>query len=72
MRKIVITQKMDGMRNSTDNQGVLEILPMEDEIVVSIEVLWANMPASSKQYYGYDVDVYRHHKIIQAMTNSEE
>jgi hypothetical protein len=45
---------------------------MEDEIVISIEEMWASMPATSKQYYGYDVDVYRHHKIIQAMRDSEE
>jgi hypothetical protein len=68
----VIILKKDGMRSTIDNQDTLEILPMEDEMVVSIEVLWANMPASSKQYYGYDVDVYRHHKIIQAMRDSEE
>ena len=60
------------MRNSIDNQEALVVLPMEDEIVISIEEMWASMPATSKQYYGYDVDVYRHHKIIQAMRDSEE
>jgi hypothetical protein len=60
------------MRNSIDNQEAFVVLPMEDEIVISIEEMWASMPATSKQYYGYDVDVYRHYKITQAMRDSEE
>lgn len=59
------------MRSTIDNQVELIVLPMENEILC-IEELWASMPMTSKQYYGYDVDVYRHHKIIQAMRDSEE
>ena len=66
----MITQKKDGMRSSTDS--TLEVLPAEDEMLMTIEELWANMPLSSKQYYNYDIDVYRHHKIVQVMMDNEE
>lgn len=66
----MITLKKGGMRSSTDS--TLEVLPAEDEMLMTIEQLWANMPLSSKQYYNYDIDVYRHHKIIQVMRDNEE
>lgn len=61
---------MDGMRSSIDS--TLEVLPAEDEMLLTIEELWASMPVSSKQYYNYDIDVYRHIKIIQLMRDNEE
>lgn len=70
MNQIAVTQKKDGMRSSTDS--TLEVLPAEDTLLVTLEELWANMPVSSKQYYNYDIDVYRHHKIIQLMRDNEE
>lgn len=66
----MITQKKDGMRNLTDDFE--EVVPAETGLIMSIEEMWSAMPVKSKQYYNYDIDVYRHHKIIQLMRDNEE
>jgi hypothetical protein len=61
------------MRNTrTMNGKVLECLPAEDSMLMTIEEMWAKMPASSKVYYANDIEVYRHHKIAQLLRDKEE
>lgn len=54
------------------NGKVLECLPAEDSMLMTIEEMWAKMPASSKVYYANDIEVYRHHKIAQLLRDKEE
>jgi hypothetical protein len=49
-----------------------QVIPAEDSMLMSIEEMWASMPASSKVYYHNDIEVYRHHKIAQLLRDKEE
>lgn len=51
---------------------VLEFVVAEDSMLLTIEELWDKMPMTSKKYYDYDVDVYRHYKIAQLMRDKGE
>ena len=42
--------------------GPVEILPMDEEVILTIEQMWEEMPITSKYYYDFDIEVYRKHK----------
>jgi hypothetical protein len=37
---------------------------MDEEDILSIEEMWAEMPASSQYYYDFNIEVYRKYKEI--------
>jgi hypothetical protein len=39
---------------------------MEEDVLLSIEEMWAEMPASSRYYYNFDIEVYRKYKQQEA------
>ena len=44
----------------------LIMLPVEEEELLTIEEMWAEMPISSQYYYNFDIEVYRKYKQQEA------
>lgn len=60
------------MRKDTEmKEEVIDVVEMDTSPHFTIEQLWAMVPEDNKQYYDNSIEVYRHHKLAQALLLKE-
>jgi hypothetical protein len=48
------------------SNSLLHAIPIDEEDILSIEEMWAEMPISSQYYYDFNIEVYRKYKQQEA------